>query len=236
MAYRTVVIVRFTVSKQINTCPGDSDVIQCIYPLMNSQPAWCVCILTQSSDTVTKVLLNLHSSSRYIFRFHPCSNQEMLLFLQQPSVINMSHCEGDWASLAIHYLPLWNIVYILRLNVAVWIPNAPPLILSCWNITASRRIKTWLMAKVKSSHPVATCQFKSMRCGLAMLQHGWRGNLLKDLIGGLASGKWVKMGVPLVYLSSAGWGRVKHVGRGGVRILCGHKGNTEGEKAGLKRN
>lgn len=167
MAYRTVVIAQFTVSKQINTCPGDSGIIQCTYPLINSQRVHCVWVWTQSSDTVTKMLLNLHLIRHYIFRFHHSSNTEV-------SVRNASHCEGDWASLTIHYLPLWNITYILRLNVAAWIPDAPPLIHSCWNLTASRRMKTWLMAKGKS-HPVATCPFKSMRCGFAMLQRGWQG-------------------------------------------------------------
>lgn len=42
--------------------------------------------------------------------------------------------------------------------------------------------------------------------------------------------------MPLVYLSSAGWGRVKYVGRDEMRLLCGHKGSKEREKAGLKRN
>ncbi len=147
---------------------------------ITQQPACLVCVSlnkSQSSEAnaVTEVLLNLCLSCLYIFRFHPRPSKTILLFLrQQTSVINMSHCEGDRASLAIHYPPLWNIVYILRLNVAAWFPDAPPLIFSCWDITASRRIKTWLMAYVKSSHPVTTCQVKSMRCGLAMLQHGWQ--------------------------------------------------------------
>lgn len=158
-----------------------------MYISLNQQPACLVCMSLnngQSSNTVTTVLLNLCLSSLYIFRCHPCSYKAILLFLQQLTyVINMSHCEGDWASLAVHYLPLWNTVYILRLNVAAWIPGAPPLILSCWDITAIRGIKTWLMAKVKSSHLVTTCQFKSLRCSLAMLQNARHLNPLKDLTG-----------------------------------------------------
>lgn len=45
-----------------------------------------------------------------------------------------------------------------------------------------------------------------------------------------------KMGVPWVDLFSAGSGHVKYVGRDEMRLLCGHKGNTEGETAALKRN
>lgn len=75
--------------------------------------------------------------------------------------------------------------------------DVPPLILICWDITARRRIKPWLMAKAKSLQPVTTCQFKSMWWGLPVLKHGWRQNPFKDLIGrGLASGKMGYMGVP----------------------------------------
>lgn len=38
------------------------------------------------------------------------------------------------------------------------------------------------------------------------------------------------MGVPLVYSFSAGWGRVKNMGRHEMRRPRGHKGGTEGEK------
>lgn len=174
MAYSTAVIVQFTVSKQLITCPCDSYVIQRTYPLIISwhaefeqwSPKWC------SYESVAKSmpkqwLLPQVAHIIYILWF----------FTAPTSVMIVCHCEGDWASLAIHYQPLWNIVYIWRLNVAAWIPDAPPLILSRWDITASRGIKTWLMARLKSSHPVTTCQFKSMWWGLAMLQHSktfWR--------------------------------------------------------------
>lgn len=142
---------------------------------MNSQPARCVCLGTQSSDTISKCCSVYIQSASICWDVYPFLHQEMLLFWQQPSVMNMSHCERDWVSPAIHYPPLCNNVYILRLNVAAWIPSTPPLILRCWNITASRRIKTWLMARDKSSHPVTTCQFKSTQGGLAMPQRGGRG-------------------------------------------------------------
>lgn len=203
---------------------------------MNSQPARCVCLGTQSSDTITKGCSVHIQSAAICSDVYPFPHQETFLFWQQPSVMNMSHCERDWISPAIHYPSLCNGVYILRLNVAAWIQSAPPLILRCWNITASRRITTWLMARDKSSHPVTTCQFKSTQGGLAMLQRGRRGwgcGLLRETIGGrgLASGKWEGL-----YWCRAGWGRVKHVGRGGMRLLCRYKEEHRGEWAALKRN
>lgn len=59
------------------------------------------------------------------------------------------------------------------------------------------------MAKVKSSHPVTTCIFKSMLSDAAirLTVKPFEG-FDKDV--GLASGKWVKMGVPWVYFFPAG--------------------------------
>ena len=157
-------------------------------------PASTASMLSEWVSTMVK------NKSLCMLKFHPCSTKAKLLFLQQPaSVINMRVTVKGFVNPG-HKLPLWNIIYSLRLNVAVWIPNAPPLILSCWDITASGRIKTWLMAKVKSSHPVTMRQFKSMRHGLALtvkpferwgLEWGWWGE---------GRGRWV----PWVYLVSAG--------------------------------
>lgn len=195
----TLSICQVTVSKLLNT---ESDVTQCTHPFTNSRHAWRVFLFRLKLFEWINLCLSKCLSGFALVRL-----KLYFLFLEQPTfVIYVWVTEGGWASPAIHYPELWNSVYSLRLNVAAWIPNAPPLILSCWDITASSRIKTWLMAKVKSSHPVTTCQLRSMWWGLAVLQYGqqWKNPFEGFDRMGASAGKMGRKGSAL-----------------GLLILCG---------------
>lgn len=80
-------------------------------------------------------------------------------------------------------------------TLAIAYPPPPPVILFK-HFATNRRIKKRLIAKLKSSHPVATCQLKGRQQGIAVMRNSFWGK---------TGWIWERL-----YLSSARWDHVKH--------------------------